>query len=53
MAKVRQPYEEPRWVPWLGTTVNPGQVVEVPDDQVASYLEAGWEEVKPAKSKES
>ncbi len=55
MAKVRQPYPEPRFVPWLGIMVNPGQVVEVPDDDLASYVEAGWQpvEAKVAKSKES
>lgn len=42
--KVRQPYGEPRIVPWLGdVTVNPGQVVTVPDADLPSYLEAGWQ----------
>lgn len=51
MAKVRQPYPEPRFVPWLGTTVNPGQVVEVPDDDLASYVEAGWQPADAATRK--
>lgn len=40
--QVRQPYGEERFVPWLGRTVQPGEVAEVPDDDLASYLEAGW-----------
>ncbi len=43
MAKIKQPYDEPREVPALGyQTVNPGDEVDVPDDHLASYLEAGW-----------
>lgn len=42
MAKVTQPYPEERFVPWLGLNVAPGETVEVPDDDLASYLEAGW-----------
>lgn len=43
MAKVKQPYPEERFVPWIGTNVKPGAVVEVPDADLPSYLEAGWE----------
>lgn len=43
MAKVRQPYGELRFVPWLGREVGPGEVVDVPDRDLPSYLEAGWE----------
>lgn len=44
--KVRQPYDEPVVVPALDQrTVNPGQVVTIPEDQLASFLSAGW---KPA-----
>lgn len=43
MAKIRQPYDEVRYVPWLDRDVAPGEVVTVPDVDLASYLEAGWE----------
>lgn len=43
MAKVKQPYGDERFVPWIGRTVQPGEVVEVPDRDLPSYLEAGWE----------
>jgi hypothetical protein len=40
---VRQPYNEPVTVPALGDrVVNPGQVVGIPADQLASFLAAGW-----------
>lgn len=42
MAKVRQAYGEPVFVPWVGRTVDPGEEMDVPDDDLASYLEAGW-----------
>lgn len=42
MAKVKQPYPEERFVPWLGRNVRSGEVVDVPDRDLASYLEAGW-----------
>lgn len=42
MAKVKQPYGERRFVAWLGREVDPGEVVEVPDKDLLSYLEAGW-----------
>lgn len=43
MARVRQPYAEERRVPWLDDRmVEPGEVVAVPDADLASYLEAGW-----------
>lgn len=41
--KVKQPYGELRFVPWIGRNVEPGEVVEVPETDLASYLEAGWE----------
>lgn len=41
--KVRSPYAEPVVVPGLDNrTVNPGQVVDVPDGQLPGFLEAGW-----------
>lgn len=43
MAKVKQVYGEVRHVPWLGRDVKDGEVVDVPDDDLAGYLEAGWE----------
>jgi hypothetical protein len=41
--KIRQPYEETRYVPWLDREIEPGAVVDVPEVDLASYLEAGWE----------
>jgi hypothetical protein len=41
--KVRQPYDEPRHVPWLGRVIEPDEVVSIPDDQLAHYMEARWE----------
>lgn len=43
MAKVKQVYGETRYAPWLGYEVPNGAVVDVPDEELASYLEAGWE----------
>ena len=43
MAKVRQSYGETRFVPWLGRDVDDGDVVDVPDNDLPSYLEAGWQ----------
>lgn len=51
MAKIRQPYPEERFVPWIGTNVKPGAVVEVPDGDLPSYLEAGWEPADTATKK--
>lgn len=42
MARVKQPYDEERFVPWIGRTVKPGEIVEVPDGDLVNYLEAGW-----------
>ena len=42
MARVRQPYGEERFVPWIGRIVKPGEVVDVPDGDLVNYLEAGW-----------
>jgi len=49
VAKVRQPYNERRYVPWLGREVDPGQVVDVPDKDLAAYLAAGWTQDEPAR----
>lgn len=46
MARVKQPYDEERFVPWIGRTVAPGEDVDVPDGDLPSYLEAGWQETK-------
>lgn len=44
--KVRSPYDEPVDVPDLRRVVNPGQVVDVPDEtRLPNLLAAGW---KPA-----
>lgn len=41
--RVKQPYDEPRIVPWLGDrVVEAGEIVDVPGDMLASFLEAGW-----------
>jgi hypothetical protein len=47
---VKQPYDERRWVPWLGREVEPGEIVEVPDGDLASYLQSGWQ---PGQDKET
>lgn len=53
VAKVRLIADEPRIVPWLGPerTVQPDEVVEVPDEQLDSYVcqPAVWELVAEAK----
>lgn len=46
MARVKFPYDEERFVPWIGRTVQPGETVEVPDADLASYVEAGWQPEK-------
>jgi hypothetical protein len=52
MAKLRQPFEEPRVVPWLGhIIVEPGQTITVPDEDLASWLEGGWEPADAATKK--
>lgn len=43
MAKVKQVYGESRFVPWIGREVMNGEVVEVPDEDLPGYLEAGWD----------
>ena len=57
MAKVRLIAAEPRIVPWLDSkTVQPDQVVEVPDEQFDAYVcqLAVWESVEePAAQKTS
>lgn len=41
--KVKNAFGETRYVPGLGREVQDGEVVEVGDDELASYLEGGWE----------
>jgi len=43
MAKVRQAFGETRFVPWIGRDVQDGEVLDVPDGELAGYLEGGWE----------
>lgn len=50
MARVKATFDEERFVPWVGRTVEPGEIVEVPDGDLASYLEAGWQ---PGQDKET
>lgn len=52
MAKVRQSYDEPVVVPWLGDrVVQPGEDVIVPDEDLVHYLEAGWRPADAATGK--
>lgn len=52
MAKLKQPFDEARTVPWLGhVLVEPGEVVTVPDADLASWLEGGWEPADAATRK--
>lgn len=51
MAKVKQPYDQTRYVPWLRRDVDPGEVVEVPDEDLPAYVEAGWIEDKAQRVK--
>ncbi|MFI2577699.1 hypothetical protein ACH5AJ_36500 [Streptomyces rochei] len=51
MARVKQPYDERRWVPWIGREVDPGEIVEVPDGDLPSYLEAGWSAAQDKETK--
>jgi hypothetical protein len=46
---VKAQFEERRLVPWIGREVDPGEIVEVPDVDLASYLEAGWQPEGKAK----
>jgi len=43
MPKVKQVFGETRYVPWVGRDVEDGEVIDVGDDELASYLEGGWE----------
>lgn len=47
MAKVKQPFPDARFVPWAGRNVDPGEVLDVADDELPSYLEGGWEPGDP------
>jgi hypothetical protein len=53
MAKVRLAADEPRIVPWLDhRTVQPDEVVIIPDDQFDSYVcQDIWQAVEPPKPK--
>lgn len=51
MARVKQPYDEERFVPWLARTVAPGETVEVPDEHLVNYVEAGWQPVEDKQTK--
>lgn len=43
MAKIKNAFGETRFTPWLGRDVAADEVVEIPDDELAGYLEGGWE----------
>lgn len=47
MAKVKQAFPERRFVPWAGRDVDPGEVLDVADDELASWMEGGWEPGDP------
>lgn len=54
MAQVRFVGAEPHHVPWLGRTVEPDEVVTVPDGQFESYVcqPLSWQAVEePKKTK--
>lgn len=53
MARVKQPYDEERFVAWLGRVVPPGEIVEVPDADLPSYLEAGWTAAQDKETKKA
>ena len=53
MARVKQPYDERRMVAWLGREVDPGEIVEVPDADLPSYLEAGWSAAQDKETKKA
>lgn len=41
--RVKSPYDEPRIVPLLGDlVVEPGQIVDIPEDTAAMFIAAGW-----------
>ena len=50
MAKVKTPatWDRTHYVPWLQRDVEPGQVVDVPDHDLESYLASGWTQEKAA-----
>lgn len=54
MARVRYLGPEPVTVPELGRTVEPDEVVEVPDDRFAGYVcqPASWEAVEEPRQQE-
>lgn len=53
MARVKAQFEERRWVPWIGREVDAGEIVEVPDADLASYLEAGWSAAQDKATKQA
>jgi hypothetical protein len=52
MARVRLITDEPRIVPWLGRTVQPDEVVTIPDEHTDPYTcqPAAWELVEEPKT---
>lgn len=53
MARVKQPYDDERFVPGVGRLVQPGEIVEVPDDELPNYLEAGWSAAQDKETKKA
>lgn len=53
MAKVKAPehWTGAHYVPWLMRDVEPGEVVEVPDGDLPSYVEGGWEKAAEPRNK--
>jgi hypothetical protein len=47
--RIRNTHGETRVLPWSGDReVEPGDVIDVPADQLDSYVEAGWDDVDAA-----
>ena len=48
--KVKNPYDEARWIPDLDLTVEPGESIEVPQDVGRSLVAQRWEAVPADKA---
>jgi hypothetical protein len=48
VAKIRNPFKEPRQLPWLGDrVVGVDEVVDVPDAHLPNYVAGGWIDETP------
>jgi len=53
--RVKNPYAEARYIPYLELTAEPGEPIEVPQDVGRNLVAQGWEAVpadKAAKAKD-